>query len=266
VRYLVLAAGDAGQHPVCIRPGRATNLYFDTKVVSFTVAERERFRVLEGVDGLGLRPMGEFGDGERFPMTVNFGDGVDPVSAHFVLVVHPIQAEPQVEISRQVRTLASYREGELQARTEERQCQEDKARLVAQCAGKDGLLGLLERGRLDKDGVRAKDMGESFLSREGNTLEARTALSYRADGLLAVEFELKNLGTTPWQVMGAALMGEKPGDMKEMQLGTVGPIAPGMSERVVMQVEATEEEARATFRLKLWDGSRSVEWEGVTFP
>jgi hypothetical protein len=33
-----------------------------------------------------------------------------------------------------------------------------------------------------------------------------------------------------------------------------------------MEVEATEEEARAPFRLKLWEGSRSVEWEGLTFP
>jgi uncharacterized protein (TIGR02268 family) len=266
VRYLVLAAGDAKQHPVCIRPGRTTNLYFDAKVVSFTVAERERFRVLEGADGLGLRPRGEFGDGERFPLTVHFGEGLEPVIARFVLVVHPTQAEPQVEVSRQVRTLASYREGEQHARAGERQCQEEKARLVAQCGGREGLFGLLDGGWLDDQGVGAKKITPSLLPREGNTFEVKMALSYRARGLLAVELWLKNLGTAPWQVTGATLMGEQPGEMKELRLGTVGPIAPGEVGRVVMQVEATLEEARDTFRLKLWEGSRSVEWEGLTFP
>jgi uncharacterized protein (TIGR02268 family) len=266
VRYLVLEAGDAEQHRVCIRPGMATNLYFDAKVVSFEVTERERFRVLEGADGLGLRPVGEFVDGERFPMTVNFADGVAPVSARFVLVVHPTQAEPQVEVSRQVRTLASYREGEQQARAEERQCQADKTRLVAQCSAKGGLIGLLEEGWLETQGVGSKDMSKSLLPREGNTLEVGEAFSYRAKGLLAVELRVFNHGTTPWQVAGAVLMGPKPGETKQLRLGTVVPIAPGTWGGVVMQVEATEEEARATFRLKLWEGSRSVEWEGVTFP
>ena len=61
-------------------------------------------------------------------------------------------------------------------------------------------------------------------------------------------------------------MGQKPGAVKELRLGRVEPIAPGKFGHMVMQVEATEEEARAPFRLKLWDGSRSAEREGLTFP
>lgn len=235
VRYLVLEAGDAAQHPVCIRSGLSTALYFDAPVVSYTVVEGGRFRVLEGKDGLGVRPVGEFADGERFSLTVDFGEAVAPTTARFSLVVHPTQAEPQVEVSRRVRTLASYREGEQQARAEERQCQEDKARLVAQCRGKGGLVGLLEDGWLDKQGVASKVIYQSLLSREGNTLTVTQAISYRAKGMLAVELRVRNRGTTPWQITGAALVGEKPGEVKELRLGKVEPIVPGDSEAVELE-------------------------------
>jgi len=47
------------------------------------------------------------------------------------------------------------------------------------------------------------------------------------------------------------------------------PIPPGMSRRIVVELNATESEARGTYTLKLWAGEAGaggVNVDGVTFP
>jgi uncharacterized protein (TIGR02268 family) len=280
VRHVELTADAADKRlTVCIHPGLSTNLLFDSKLARVELAGPERFRVvLQGETALILVPTQALEDGERVPVTVYFQDGAAPASVTFWLVVHPTQAEGQVEVTRQPRTLASYREGEQQARAEARQCQEDKAGLQAECAGQAGLTGLITEG-LGKTGVAVKTLDFDVTARPGNRLQLMSAHSYRSDTerqtggqkvvRLAVELELKNNGETPWRPAGAVLLGPKHVELKVLGVWLLHPIAPGGKGRIVVELEATERQARGTFTLKLWsqDGSTRGEFfDGVTFP
>ncbi|MCY1076540.1 DUF2381 family protein [Archangium lansingense] len=131
--------------------------------------------------------------------------------------MHPSEAERQVEVTRKPRTLVSYREGEQQARAEALQCREEKARLEAECAGRMGLLGLLDQGLLREGGIADKNITLSVTSRSGNTLQSTMARSYRSDTghmeggqkvvRLAVQMELRNHGSTPWTPAGGGAGG-----------------------------------------------------------
>jgi uncharacterized protein (TIGR02268 family) len=229
VRYIELTADATGKaHEVCIRPRLTTSLVFDSEVARVELAGRQRFRVQEGDDGLTLRPVGEFHDGERLPLTVYFQDGAAPTSATFALVVHPSQAERQVEVSRHERTLASYRQGEQQARAEAQQCREDKVRLQAECGGQGGLTGLIANELLGKQGVRAQDITDRITQRPEESIIAQEVITYRAAGpngrgRMAVEVAFWNRGTAPWTPVGAALVGSQ---REALGAPTVWPLEP----------------------------------------
>jgi uncharacterized protein (TIGR02268 family) len=274
-RYIELTADTPSKTPeVCIRPELSLTLFFDAKLARVEVEGRERFgRVKVMDDTLTLVASEALHDGERVPVTVYFEDGAAPTSATFVLVVHPSQAERQVEVSRHERTVASHRQGEQQARAEAQQCREEKARLQAECSGQGGLTGLIANGWLGKAGVVARRL-PGVTSLRGDPLAAWTVISYRAGGpegrgRLAVEMELFNRGTVTWTPAGATLVGSKHEELTGLTVWPLEPIPPGKSKRIVVELDATESEARGTFTLKLWAGEAGAEGlalDGVTFP
>ncbi len=274
VHHIELAADATSEaHEVCMRPKLAANFFFDSEVARIELTGRQRFRVMEGDAGLALLLVGEFHDGERVPMVVYFKDGKAPESATFVLVVHPAQAERQVEVSRHPRTLDSYRQGEQQARAEARQCQEEKARLQAESSGQVGLTGLIATKLLGEEGVRAQDIRERIAQRPGATFDMGKFITYRAvgpkgRGRVAVEVELWSPpGAPPWTLMGAALVGAQQEVLGAPTVWPLESIPPGNSLRIVVEVEATEAESRGTFTLKLWGKEGGVvAFDGVTFP
>ncbi|MFY0525411.1 DUF2381 family protein [Archangium gephyra] len=264
---------------MCIHPGLSTNFYFDTKLTHVTLSGRERFRVIADETGLALMPTRALAAGERVPLTVSFQDGAAPASVTFNLVVHPSEAARQVELTHRPRTLASYREGEQQAREEARRCLEEKARLEEGCGGKRGLLGLLAQEWLGEDGIPSKNLNLSVTSRPGNTLTSMEAHSYRSDTTrledgrvvvrLAVRLRLKNHGSTPWMPGGAVLVGPKGEEWKALGVWMQEPLAPGEKRDVGVEVEVPEDAARGTFTLKLWSeeaGGGGEFFDGVTFP
>jgi len=266
-------------HEVCIRPGLSSSFLFNVKLARVELPGRERFRVIEDDTGFTLMPTRALKDGERVPVTVHFQDGVAPASVTLLLVVHPAEAERQVEVLLQPRTLASYREGEQRAMEEAQQCQQEKARLQTQCAGQVGLTGLFAQKLMGEEGVPSKDIQKSLSARPGNELIPSKARSYRSDterteGVhklvrLAVVQYLYNKGRTPWTLAGAVLVGPQGEEWKALGMWPVEPIAPGRRRRVVVEVEATEDAARGTFTLKLWSqegGGRVEFFDGVTFP
>ena len=236
-RYIELTADASSKPPeVCIRPELSLNLFFDAKLARVDVEGRERFRRVKMMDDtLTLVASEALHDGERVPVTVYFQDGAAPASATFVLVVHPSQAERQVEVSRRERTLASLRQGEQQARAEAQQCREEKARLQAECSGQGGLAGLVVNGWLSETGVVARVL-KDVTSRPTAPLEAVKVISYRAvgpkvqgraRGRVAVEVELRNLGTVAWTPSGAALVGARHEELTGLTVAPVKPIPPG---------------------------------------
>jgi uncharacterized protein (TIGR02268 family) len=278
-RYIELTADTPSKPPeVCIRPELSINLFFDVKLARVEVEGRERFRRVTLVDDmLTLVASEALHDGERVPVTVYFQDGAAPTSATFVLVVHPSQAERQVEVSRHERTLASLRQGEQQARVEAQQCREEKARLLAECSGQGGLTALIANKWMDEKGVIARVLMD-VTSRPGGSLVAQKVISYRAvgpkvqgraRGRVAVELELRNLGAVAWTPSGAALVGPKREELMGLMVWPLEPIPPGESRRIVVELDAAESEARGTFTLKLWggqDGAEGIALDGVTFP
>jgi uncharacterized protein (TIGR02268 family) len=279
-RHLELTEDTPGEVlAVCIHPGLPTSFLFDAKLGRVELPGRERFRVIADETGLTLVPTGALTQGERVPVSVTFQDGADPASVRFLLVVHPSEAARLVQVTRQPRSLESYREGEQQVRAEARQCGEDKARLEAECSGQRGVLGLLAQGLLGEGGIAEKLITQSISSRPGNTLESMKARSYRLDTgrveggqkvvRLAVTQRLRNHGSTPWTPGGAVLVGPKGEEWKVLGVWTREPIAPGKRLSVGVEVEVTEEAARGTFTLKWWGqeaGSGSEHFDGVTFP
>ena len=92
----------------------------------------------------------------------------------------------------------------------------------------------------------------------------------RARGRVAVEVELRNQGTMTWTPSGAALVGSKHEELTGLTVWPLEePIPPGKSKRIVVELNATEREARGIFMLKLWggqDGAEGLALDGVTFP
>ncbi|WP_083682780.1 DUF2381 family protein [Archangium sp. Cb G35] len=274
-RYIELTADAPSKMPeVCIRPELSLTLFFDAELARVEVEGRERFRRVKVVDDtLTLVASEALHDGERVQVTVYFQDGAAPTSATFVLVVHPSQAERQVEVSRRERTMASLRQGEQQARAEAQQCREEKARLQAECHGQLGLTGFIVNGWLGKKGVVARWL-KDVTSRPGDSLIASNVVSYRAvgpegRGRVAVEVILFNRGTVTWTPTGAALVGSKREELTGLTVQSLEPIPPGRSQRIVVELDAAENEARGSYTLKLWAGEAGaggVNLDGVTFP
>jgi uncharacterized protein (TIGR02268 family) len=279
-RHLELAADTPRTaYEVCIRPGLSSSFLFNVKLTRVELPGRERFRVIADETGFLLVPSRALKDGERVPVTVHFHDGAAPASVGFLLVVHPAEAERQVEVLLQPRTVASYREGEQRALEEVQQCHQEKARLQTECAGQVGIRGLFAQGLLGEEGIPSKDIRKSLSARPGNTLTTTRARSYRADTerregghkvvRLAVVQEFHNNGRTPWTPAGAVLVGPRGEEWKALGVWSPKRIAPGKRQRVVVEVEAPEEAARGTFTLKLWSqegGARGEFFDGVTFP
>lgn len=261
-------------YEVCVSPGLATLIVFfsaELKRETLTLEGADRFAVVEaGRRSISLLPSENVVPGERLKLTARFADGESPASISFVLVVHPARATRQVEVFRQKRTLASYQQAEKEKELQLQQCREETVRLRAECGGPRGLTGLLAMNRMDKNGVAAKDVMKGVSLHPASALNPRRAISYRARGLVAVEVSLEApAGALPWTAAGAELVGPGRRTLRVLPLWQSQPIDPSViNGRVVIEAEATEQETRGSFRLKLWneDGTRSVIVSGVTFP
>jgi uncharacterized protein (TIGR02268 family) len=274
-RYIELTADAPSKTPeVCIRPELSITLLFDAKLARVEVEGRERFRRVKVVDDTLMLVASEaLHDGERVRVTVYFEGGAAPADATFMLVVHPSQAERQVEVSRHTRTVASLRQGEQQARVEAQQCREEKARLQAECGGQVGLTGLIEKGWLGEKDIVAKVL-EKLTQRPGDSILVHRAISYRAvgpegRGRVAVKVELFNKGTVPWTPTGAALVGSKREALTRLPVWILEPIPPGKYGSITVEMNAAESEVRGTYTLKLWAGEAGdggVTLDDVTFP
>jgi uncharacterized protein (TIGR02268 family) len=260
---------------VCISPGQTTFISFDADLApgSLTLDGAERFSKVEpGPSAVKLVPSERVALGEPVRLTVRFRDGAAPASATLLLVAHAAQAAPLVEVHREARTVESYQQ-ELRAKEEEaRQLREEVARLRAERGGPGGLSGLFASRLLGDTGIPSEVITQRVTRNPANALRLERARSYRASGRVAVRLLLAHPeGAAPWTAQGAALTpeGRRGAALRVLSVWQAEPIAPGPEGGdVVVEVEATEEEARGAFTLKLWEaaGVRTVTVGGVTFP
>jgi uncharacterized protein (TIGR02268 family) len=274
VRLEVEADAPGGVPALCITPELTSTFLFDAKLARVELGGREHFRrVVEAVDLFMVVPSEAMRDMEPLRVTVYFADGAAPASLTFLLVVHPARAVRQVDVIRQTRPVAFYKQEAREARAEAQQCREEKARMQVEQGGPGGLRGLRAAGLFDDElGVAVKRITKTLKPRPRNALGLLRAWSSRTGGpevgRVAVELDLENPGTKPWTLAGAVLRGAKGEELMPLPDATPVSILPGKAPgRLMVEFEATTQQAQGAYTLTLWDADgRSVLLENVTFP
>jgi uncharacterized protein (TIGR02268 family) len=104
-------------------------------------------------------------------------------------------------------------------------------------------------------------------------LGVKQAWSYRAEprSLVAVELQVLNTSPLPWTadgVEGAELVSTQGVRLRVVRVWQRTPAEPGALAQLVVEAEATVEQSRGTFLLKLGEagGPRTLTVRGVSFP
>ncbi|MFL5349104.1 MAG: DUF2381 family protein [Hyalangium sp.] len=276
-RFDLSAGSLEGAPEVCASADEPTAFVFDSRVAGGAVEFQPVGRLAHwalGEDGLSLYviPRGDYLPGERVKVTVRFADGAAPASASFWLVGHAAKGTRRVYVFRQPRPPDVCEKERDEAQSEARQCQEDKARLLAERQEPGGLMGLawLEGGGV----VASTSIRQSVTKPPANALrlvEARS-YSYTPTGethpaSVAVRLGLSNPGAEPWTLAGAALV-DSAGEQVELARWPLAPIPANGAGAVVVGIEGERAQLGCPCTLKLWEatGPRTVTLEYVTFP
>ena len=170
-----------------------------------------------------------------------------------------------MEVFRHSRPADELKREAAEARAEARQCQEDKARLLAERTEPGGLMGAawLERTRA----VQSKNILGDLRQYLGNALELAMAKSYSHPGSVAVRLKLLNPRAEPWTAARAVLKDSTGAEvgLSPWQEAAIPPGAPGF---VVVGAEREAGQLACPYTLKLWEaeGPRTVTLGNVTFP
>jgi uncharacterized protein (TIGR02268 family) len=262
------ATGQASE--VCVSPNETTTFAFDSRLAAEAVEVQPEGRLADwvpGKEGLTLHviPRGDFLPGERVKVTVRFADGAAPASATFWLVGHAARRAQRVEVFRQSRPADVLKKEKYEAQAEARQCQEDKARLLAERKEPGGLMGTawLER----KGEAKSKEIWQELKQHPTNALRAEKAKRYSHPGSMAVRLQLLNPGDEPWTAAGAVLK-DTTGAEVELSAWQASAIAPGALGFIVVGAEREPGQLACPCTLKLWEaeGPRTVTLGNVTFP
>ncbi|WP_224370541.1 DUF2381 family protein [Hyalangium versicolor] len=274
---LVLSAESSAPLVLCVSPDTATTLLFDTSLAPGAVevqASEQEVRLAQGPGVVTLVPSARLLPGEWRKLTVRFGDGAAPALATVLLYVHPARATRQVEVQRKPRTVESYQREVAEQKEQVRQCQRENAQLRASQGKPEGLRGLVSARLMGGDlgGIASENLSHPkprYTKRNGNALDAKRVWSYRSSTRVAVELRLQLLsGEQLWVAEGATLVDARGREVPVLPLWQAAPIALGKFQSVVVEAEASTEEAQGSYTLKLWEagGARSVTVEGIVFP
>lgn len=264
------AAPDTRARVVCVSAHLPTTFHFNFAPESVELQERERFEdVSVGARSFTVMPPEDMVPGEVFRLVVRFADGEAPASAVFLLVAHPALSPRQVEVFRRPRPEASFQQEAAAATAEAQACREEVRQLRTERTAPDGLRGVLTSGLMGEQGLPKEDIINSVTEHKGNALGLSRITSARAEGRVAVDVWLTNPGTRPWTAAGAALRGPQGEVLKLLPLWQPEPALPGAEDiRVVVEAQATPQQARGPYTLTLWDAeqTRTVTLGNVTFP
>nr|WP_242592834.1 DUF2381 family protein [Corallococcus exiguus] len=256
---------------VVVSAGRSTGLYFDSDLMGdgIDLEGRERFTLVDvGQATLRLVPSSRVMPGERFRLSVRFKDGAAPLSAAFLLRVHPAKAEPLIEVYRAKRTIETYQQEADEIRSELLHCQQENVRLKAEHDAPGGLAGLLATGALDESGIAARLVTKDVLQSSASTLAATFVITYRAKKEVAVAVHVATkAGDQPWSAKGALLRSKSGAELKVLRVWQEQPIPTDELRRIVVEAEAPEAGVQGPYSLTIWeDGPRTVTLGNVTFP
>ncbi len=275
-RFDLSAGSPVGSPEVCASADEPTAFVFDSRIAAGAVEFQPVGRLAHwalGEDGLSLYviPRGDYLPGERVKVTVRFADGAAPASASFWLVGHAAKGTRRVEVFRQPRPPDVLKKERDEAQAEARQCQEDKARLLAEREEPGGLMGA---AWLEGAGVVAPMKLRFLTVPPANALGLDEAWSYSYTptgethpASVAVRLRLSNPGTEPWTLAGAALV-DSAGEQVELARWPLAPIPANGAGAVVVGIKGERAQLGCPCTLKLWEaqGPRTFTLENVTFP
>jgi len=261
---------------VCASADEPTTFVFDSRVAGGAVEFQPEGRLADwapGKEGLSLTviPKGDYLPGERVKVTVRFADGAAPASASFWLVGHASKGTRRVEVFRQPRPPEVLKKERDEAQAEARQCQEDKARLLAERQEPGGLMGV---AWLEGAGVVASKQLGLLTEQPANALGLDEAWSYSYTptgethpASVAVRLRLLNPGAEPWTLAGAALV-DSAGEQVELARWPLAPIPANGAGAVVVGIKGERAQLGCPCTLKLWEaqGPRTVTLGKVDFP
>ncbi|RKH34911.1 DUF2381 family protein [Corallococcus praedator] len=271
-RRIELTPDDVQSAPeIAVSSGLSTALFFDSDLMrdSVELEGRDRFTLMDvGQATIRLVPSSRVTPGERFRLVVRFRDGAAPVSAFFLLRVHPAKAESVIEVYRGRRTIETYQQEAREAHAELVRCQIENARLLVEHDAPGGLAGLISTGGMDEHGVTGRVVTQDISQSAGSDLRASYVTTYRSTTGVAVDIQLTvKAGARPWIAKGTTLKGKAGVELTVLRVWQQRPIPAGEIGRVVIEAEASAT-TRGPFTLKLWeeDGPRTVTLGNVTFP
>ncbi|RKH71075.1 DUF2381 family protein [Corallococcus interemptor] len=265
--------GIEGVSEVLVSPGLSTMLLFDSELqrASVELENPQRFSLVDvGQATLRLVPSASATPGERFKLMLRFQDGAAPLTAMFLLKVHPAKAEATIEVYRHARTVATYQQEIRDARTEVLRCREELSRVVSEHEAPGGLTGFLFSEGLGPRRVAEQVLIKTVTTTAANGLGAPIVNSYRSSKRVAVDawIDVKT-GPQPWAAEGATLKARSGEELKVLRVWLAAPIPPGgPGGRVIVEAEAPAASVQGPFSLKLWEaeGPRSITLGNVTFP
>jgi uncharacterized protein (TIGR02268 family) len=252
---------------LCITSSEPITFVFDSPLMPGTVVVESGGRaprVAQGDDLVTLYPPQDMLPGERLKLTVRFADDAAPAGASFWLVGHSARGARRVEVFRHPRSADALQEEVVEARAEAHQCQEEKARLLAERQELGGLMGTawLERTR----SVGRKDLRPHVTQHDDSALTLVKAMGYSHAEMVAVRLELSNPSTEPWTVARAVLTNGTGTDI-ELSLGPASTIAPASVGVIVAGVERSPKSIKCpcTLELREAQGPRTFLLGNVTF-
>ncbi|WNG51932.1 DUF2381 family protein [Archangium minus] len=178
----------------------------------------------------------------------------------------------RVEVFRQPRPPDVLKKERDEAQAEARQCQEDKARLLAEREGPGGLMGAAWMERAGS--LASLPLGGELKRHPADALRWDKAWSYSYTrpgeahpASVAVRLSLSNPGAEPWTQAGAALV-DSAGEQVELARWPLAPIPANGAGAVVVGIEGERAQLGCPCTLKLWGaaGPRTVTLGNVTFP
>ncbi|WP_158501656.1 DUF2381 family protein [Vitiosangium sp. GDMCC 1.1324] len=138
----------------------------------------------------------------------------------------------------------------------------------------EGLMGLFDAGLVGRGrGVEVRNITADITQRPGETLKVQEAHSYRAPNAeqVAVELLVENKSNRPWTAEGAEgaeLVCTEGVRLRVLHVWPSEPLLPGKKRQLTVVAEATEDQLRGTFLLRLGEanGPRTITVRGVVFP
>ncbi|MCY1075831.1 DUF2381 family protein [Archangium lansingense] len=281
-RRLELTAESAReQHPVRVSPRHSTHLVFDAPLRPGGVEVDEQWvkKAVNEAEGMvTLRPSGVPPPDRPLTVTVHFAEGQGPERVTFRLLVHPTRGEHEVQVIRQPGVCSPLHQEARQQRERAERCEaaREQERTGPEGRRPEGITDLVEAGLVGGgEGIVGRKLlrGRDFTQSPGETLMVKDAYSYRVErqGLVAVELYVESTGTQPWTargVEGAELVSTEGVRLRVVRVWQRKSLVPGARHQLVVEAEATVEQARGTFLLKLGEagGARTLTVRDVTFP